>query len=250
MRRGQVAADDVLLGHEVLAAHHAEVEHRHDVRVDQAGLHPRLVDELRDRLLLARQLGAQPLEDEVAREALDAGRLGDEELGHPALAQAVDQLVAPEDGADVDRRPGAGAATAGRRPPPCGLRMLTAFPSVIRAGRSSGEVTSSEAARSAARGRAGVTELRESAAWRLRRERPCQPRGHGALPRHRQRHRPRRRCTSESSRSAPMLGEARSRWRSRRDHRRSGRGRRGSPGGRAPAPARSRLPERCAAAIT
>ena len=68
------------------------------------GLHARLVDELRDRLLVARQLGAQALEHEVAREPLDARRLGDEELGHPALAQPVEQPVAPERGADADRR--------------------------------------------------------------------------------------------------------------------------------------------------
>ena len=72
----QIAADDVLLGHEVFAVDDAEVEHGHDVRVHEARLQAGLVDELRDRLLVARQLRAQALEHERAREPGDAGRLG------------------------------------------------------------------------------------------------------------------------------------------------------------------------------
>ena len=44
----------------------AEVEHRDDVRVDQARLQAGLVDELRDGVLVARQLGTQALEHERA----------------------------------------------------------------------------------------------------------------------------------------------------------------------------------------
>ena len=94
----EIAADDVLLGHEVFAADDAEVEDRHDVRVDELRLQARLVDELRHRVLVARQLRAQPLEHERAREALDAGGLGDEQLRHAAFAQAIDQAVAAEHG--------------------------------------------------------------------------------------------------------------------------------------------------------
>ena len=93
---GQVAPDDVLLGHEVLGARHAEVEHRNDVRVHQARLQAGLVDELGDRVFFARQLRTQALEHERAAESLDTARLGDEQLRHATLAEPVDQAVAAQ----------------------------------------------------------------------------------------------------------------------------------------------------------
>ena len=92
----QIAADDVLLGHEVFAVDDAEVEHGHDVRVHEVRLQAGLVDELRHGVLVARQLLAQALEHEGAREPGHARRLGHEDLGHPAFAQPVDEPVAPE----------------------------------------------------------------------------------------------------------------------------------------------------------
>ena len=93
----QVAPDDVLLGHEVVGPHATEVEDRNDVRMHQARLHPRLVDELTDGLFLARELRLQPLQHEDAREALHAVRRRGEDLGHAALAQPIEQLIPAED---------------------------------------------------------------------------------------------------------------------------------------------------------
>ena len=62
----------------------------------------RLVDELRDRRGVARQLGAQPLDDERAPEPLRAERDGGVDLRHAALAEQIEQPVAPEgDGLDA-----------------------------------------------------------------------------------------------------------------------------------------------------
>jgi hypothetical protein len=66
-----------------------------------------LVDELSDDAGLARQLGTQALDDERAPEALGPERRGRVDLGHAALAQAIEQRVAPEPH-------GAGARRAGR----------------------------------------------------------------------------------------------------------------------------------------
>ena len=50
---GQIATNDVLLGHEVFGTDPPEVENRHDVRMHEAGLHACLVDELCHGLLVA-----------------------------------------------------------------------------------------------------------------------------------------------------------------------------------------------------
>ena len=104
---------DVLQRQEVLLAGAAEVEHRDDVRVDQHRLQPRLVDELAHRLAVARHVRVHPLDHEVAHESLGAVRGGDEDLGHPPLADPLEEVVAPEHRA-------AGAA------PAAGLRAATA----------------------------------------------------------------------------------------------------------------------------
>ena len=151
----QIAADDVLLGHEVFARHHAEVEHGDDVGVDQTGLHARLVDELGDGLLLVGQLRPQPFEHEVAREPFDPRHLGDEELRHPAFAETIDQSVAPEDSIATPTGPVC-RATARCAAAPCGLRMLTALPSVMWPRRDLGRGDQLRGERPSARGRAGV----------------------------------------------------------------------------------------------
>ena len=93
-----VAAEDVLLRQEVLVADLAEVEHRDDVRVDQRRAELGLVDELRHHRRIARQLGAQPLDDEGAAEALGAERHRGEHLRHPPFAEQIEQQVAAEGG--------------------------------------------------------------------------------------------------------------------------------------------------------
>ena len=63
------------------------------------------------------QLGAQPLEHEHAREALDARRDRGVDVGHAALAQLVEQLVAAE---DLRRRLGRRRRRAPSRAASCG----------------------------------------------------------------------------------------------------------------------------------
>ena len=74
----------------------AEVEHRDDVRVDQAGLQAALVDELADGVAVARQVRVHPLDDEGAHEALGAVGGGDEDLRHAAFADPFQQPVAAQ----------------------------------------------------------------------------------------------------------------------------------------------------------
>ena len=81
----------------------AEVEHLHDVRVRQAHRELRLVDEHVDELLAAGELRQDALDDEDLLEALDAEALGLEDLGHAALAEALEQSIAAECG--VHARP-------------------------------------------------------------------------------------------------------------------------------------------------
>ena len=68
----------------------------HDVRVHERRAQLRLVDELLDRGAVARDVRAQPLDDEHAPEALGTVQDRRVELGHPALAQPLEQAVASE----------------------------------------------------------------------------------------------------------------------------------------------------------
>ncbi len=100
-----VAADHELLGHEVLVADLAEVEHRNDVRVGQHRAQAGFVDELLDGGAAARQLRAQPLDHERALETLRPLQNGGVDVGHPAPVEATQEAVPPE-----HRRVGAAAA--------------------------------------------------------------------------------------------------------------------------------------------
>ena len=88
----------------------------------------RLVDELRDDGRLARQLGAQALDDEGAAEALGAERHRRVDLRHPAFAQQIEQPVAAEaDGPDAvggraRRGRPAGCASVAPKPASAGPR--------------------------------------------------------------------------------------------------------------------------------
>jgi hypothetical protein len=87
---------DELLGHEVLVTELSEVEHRHDVRVNQRGAQLGLVDELLDGGPVAGHLGAEPLDDEEAAESLGAVQRCGVDVGHPATVDPAQQVVAAE----------------------------------------------------------------------------------------------------------------------------------------------------------
>ena len=91
-----VASHHVLLGHEVLVADLAEVEHGHDVGVGQRRAELGLVDELVDRVPVARQLRAQPLDDEQPAKPLRAVQDGRVDVGHPSAIDPPQQAVAAE----------------------------------------------------------------------------------------------------------------------------------------------------------
>ena len=94
--RAGVLAVHVLHREEVLAALLADVVDLDDVVVVQRGREPRLVQEHLDVALVARLLGADPLDHHVALEPLDAGRAREQHVGHAALREVLDHLVAAE----------------------------------------------------------------------------------------------------------------------------------------------------------
>jgi hypothetical protein len=101
-KRGEVEPRHVLHGHEVgggLAAREvdaAEVEHLDDVRVREAHRELGLVHEEVDEALVLGQARQDALDDQDLLEALDTEALGLEDLGHAALAEALEQSVSSE----------------------------------------------------------------------------------------------------------------------------------------------------------
>jgi hypothetical protein len=100
--RGHVEPVHELHRHEVRARvagaglRDAEVEHLDDVRVREAHGELRLVDEHVDEERALGELGQDALDDDDLLEALDAEALRLEDLGHAALAEPLEQPVAPE----------------------------------------------------------------------------------------------------------------------------------------------------------
>ena len=78
------------------AGREAEIEDLHDVRVREANGELRLVDEHLHELVRLRELRKDALDDDDFFEALDAVALGLEDLGHAALAEPLEEAVAPE----------------------------------------------------------------------------------------------------------------------------------------------------------
>ena len=87
---------DVLHRDEEPVALAAEVEHLDDVRVVEARRELRLVDEHLRELRVRRELGEDLLHDAEPRRAELGVRAGEVDLGHPALADEIEQRVAPE----------------------------------------------------------------------------------------------------------------------------------------------------------
>ena len=94
--RAQVAAVDVLHRDVVALLDPAEVEDLDDVRVGEAGHHLGLVHEHVQELLVLREVRQDALDRDDLLEALDAGALGLEDLGHAADRHPVDELVGAE----------------------------------------------------------------------------------------------------------------------------------------------------------
>ena len=74
----------------------AEIEHLDDVGVREPHRELRLVDEHVDELRVRGQLRQNALDDEDFFEALDAEALRLEDLGHPALAEALQEPITAE----------------------------------------------------------------------------------------------------------------------------------------------------------
>ena len=85
----------------------------HDVGVVQLNADPRLVDEHRDELFVLRHRGEDLLDGEDALEPFDAEGLGDEDLGHAADVDPLEQQVLAEEGGLLHRADDAGSAAAG-----------------------------------------------------------------------------------------------------------------------------------------
>jgi len=94
--RAQVAAVDVLERDVVAAIDDAEVEDLGDVRVVQLHRDLRLVDEHLDELFVLRDVRKDALHGDEALEALDAVRLGPEDLRHPADVDPLEEVVLAE----------------------------------------------------------------------------------------------------------------------------------------------------------
>jgi hypothetical protein len=96
-QQGQgVEAVDELQGDEVLAAHLTEVDHLHDLGVQQLGGQLGLVDEHRDEGLVRRQVGQDPLYDQLLFEAVRGQNLRLEDLRHSTGRQPLRERVPPE----------------------------------------------------------------------------------------------------------------------------------------------------------
>ncbi len=91
----QVLAVHVLHGDEVLIAQLAQVEDLHHVRVVEPRRDPRLVEEHLDERVVAAKLRQDALDHHQLLEALHAGLLGQEDLGHAALGElALEDVLA------------------------------------------------------------------------------------------------------------------------------------------------------------
>jgi hypothetical protein len=108
-QRREVEPVHVLHRDEQRLAHAAEIEHLHHVRVREAHRELGLAHEHLDELGLPRQLRQDPLDDEDLLEAFDAVGLGTEDLGHPALADLLEERI-PTEGLVLRRRVGRGRA--------------------------------------------------------------------------------------------------------------------------------------------
>ena len=90
---------DVLHRHVELAVVLAEVEHLHDVRVPQAGAHPRLVDEHRGEVGVARELREDALDrDDLLEPVRARPRRARYTSAIPPVAMRCKQLVRAESG--------------------------------------------------------------------------------------------------------------------------------------------------------
>jgi hypothetical protein len=82
----------------------ADVLHLDDVAVVERPGEPRLGDEHLDELGVRRLLLADPLDHDVALEAFEAARLGQQEVRHPTLRQLSQDLIPAELGSSGDGR--------------------------------------------------------------------------------------------------------------------------------------------------
>ena len=98
----QVLAVQVLHGEEVRAAHLADVIDVGDVGLVQRGGQARLAQEHPDELLVRGVLRQDALEDDVLLEAFDSRRPRQVDLRHPAIGDAVHDLVFAETRARAD----------------------------------------------------------------------------------------------------------------------------------------------------
>jgi hypothetical protein len=94
--RPRILTVDVLHREEVLAVVATDVGDRHDVVVMERRGDPRLVEEHRDVALIARRVGADPLEHDMALEPFDPDSPREQHLRHPAVCEVLDDLVASE----------------------------------------------------------------------------------------------------------------------------------------------------------
>jgi hypothetical protein len=87
---------DVLHGDEVAALGFAEVENLDQVGMVQLRGELGLTEKHLDELGVLRQVGKNPLDDELLLEAHRPGGLGEENLRHSAGGELAQQLVLPE----------------------------------------------------------------------------------------------------------------------------------------------------------
>ena len=93
--RAQVATVHVLHGDEVVVVDTAEIEHLDDVGVGQPDREPRLLGQAPHDPRVVAVAREEPLDRQVLGQ-LAAADTGQEDLGHTALAQEFQKLVATE----------------------------------------------------------------------------------------------------------------------------------------------------------
>ena len=87
---------DVFHREEVLAVLFADVEHLHDVLMMKTGGQACFVDEHRDEATVARMLGADALQHDVTLEAFDAVRTAEQNIGHSAGREMLEDAITTE----------------------------------------------------------------------------------------------------------------------------------------------------------
>ncbi len=95
-QRQRVKSVDEFQRDEVLAAHLAEIEDLHDLRMRQLRRQLGLVDEHRHEGLVRSEVGQDPLDDDDLLEAVRRDDLRAEDLGHATDGQPLQQRVAAE----------------------------------------------------------------------------------------------------------------------------------------------------------